>query len=105
MVAHIGGTAIGIAVTGKIEKPGDRSGLFFEQCAAPVGFGLRPERRTFERAARPFAVARVFERGDEIFIALASEFFLGGFEACHARCDLVALARQPVVLFTHIHPF
>src|SRR5487761_2248132 len=54
--------------------------------------------------ARVVAVARVVERGGKIFLALAPESFLGGFEICHARGDLFALARTAVLLLSHAHP-
>ena len=47
----------------------------------------------------------VFQRGDEIFVALAFEFLLGGFEAGDAGGDLFPLACDPVLLFGHAHPF
>ena len=47
---------------------------------------------------------RIFERADEIFVTLASEFFLSGFEACHTRGNFLALAREPIVPFAHAHP-
>jgi hypothetical protein len=51
------------------------------------------------------SVARVFQRRDEIFRALALEFFLSGFEVGHARGDFFALSRKAVLLFGHAHPF
>ena len=50
-------------------------------------------------------MARIFQRRDKIFLALAFEFFLGGFEVCHAGGDLFTLLCEPVLQFGHAHPF
>jgi hypothetical protein len=65
----------------------------------------RPERRASEGVARTFAVARVFQSREEIFLALAFEFFLSRFEDCHARSNFFALPSAAVLLFSHAHPF
>lgn len=49
--------------------------------------------------------AGIFQRGHEIFVALAFELFLGGLEACNARCDFFPLASEAIFLFGHAHPF
>jgi hypothetical protein len=59
-----------------------------------------PEPRSIESAS-----SRIGERGDEIFIALAFEFFLGGFESGDPHCDFFPLAREPIFTFGHAHPF
>jgi hypothetical protein len=53
---------------------------------------------------RRLAVARAIQCGREIFLTLLLEFFLRGFESCHACCDFLALAREPIVPFAHAHP-
>ena len=55
--------------------------------------------------ARIFRVAGIFERRDEIFLALAFEFFLGRLEVCNTRCDFFPLQSGAVLLFGHAHPF
>jgi hypothetical protein len=55
--------------------------------------------------ARGFRVARIFQRGDKIFLTLAFEFFLRGFEICDARDDFFPLQSGVVWLFGHAHPF
>jgi hypothetical protein len=50
-----------------------------------------------------FRLPRIRQRGDEIFLALAFEFFLRGFEVCHACCDFFPLASQSILI--HAHPF
>src|ERR1700692_1622299 len=64
----------------------------------------RPERGALPHVARVFAVARIVQRGGAIFLALAPEFFLGGFEICHARGDLFALTSAAVFFLGHAHP-
>jgi hypothetical protein len=56
---------------------------------------------------RPFGStsSRIGKRGDEIFVALAFEFFLGGFEGGNPHCDFFPLAREAVFTFGHAHPF
>jgi hypothetical protein len=56
---------------------------------------------------RPFGStsSRIGKRGDEIFVALAFEFFLGGFEGGNPHCDFFPLAREVVFTFGHAHPF
>jgi hypothetical protein len=61
----------------------------------------RPRRRTFKCASRPLAEAGILKRGRKIFLALAFEFFLRGFESRHARRDFLTLAREPIVSFVH----
>jgi hypothetical protein len=87
--------------------------LKFESIVPPPGSAeqraalilLRPQRRAFHRMARVFAVAGAVQRGKEIFLALALESFLGGFEIRHARGDLFALARAAVLVLGHAYPF
>jgi hypothetical protein len=50
-------------------------------------------------------VTRVFQRRDEIFLALAFESFLRCFETCHAGHDFFPLGSGVVQLFGHAHPF
>ena len=50
-------------------------------------------------------VLRVLKRGDEIFLALALEFFLRGFEVCHAYGDFFPLPSEAILRFGHAHPF
>ena len=66
---------------------------------------LRPIGRPLKRVARMFGLPRVLQRGDEIFLALALEFFLGGLEVGHARGDFFPLASEAVLRFGHAHPF
>jgi hypothetical protein len=47
----------------------------------------------------------VFQRGHEIFVALAFEPCLRGFEACNAGGDFFPLQSGVVWLFGHAHPF
>jgi len=102
MAGHIGGTAIGIVTTGKNKSPDVSPGFFLgRRDVCRRSFALRPKWRA---AARAFVAAGVFERADEILVTLASEFFLSGFENCHARGNLLALSREPIVLFAHAHP-
>lgn len=49
--------------------------------------------------------AGIFQGGDKIFLTLAFEFFLGGFEARDARRDFFPLQSEPVLLFGHSNPF
>ena len=49
------------------------------------------------------AESGVPERGCEIFVAFASEFFLGRPEPRHMRRNLVAFAREPVIFFFFAH--
>ena len=49
-------------------------------------------------------VTRVFQRRDEIFLALAFESFLRCFETCHAGDDFFPLGSGVVQLFGHVHP-
>jgi hypothetical protein len=49
--------------------------------------------------------AGIFQCGDKIFLALALEFFLRGFEAGDACCDFFPLLSGVVRLFGHAHPF
>jgi hypothetical protein len=72
------------------------------------GYGSRrsPGRRVRSTPEpRPFRSSRVGERGDEIFVALAFEFFLGGFEGGDPHCDFFPLAREAIFPFGHAHPF
>jgi hypothetical protein len=59
-----------------------------------------PEPRPLESAS-----SRIRQRGDEIFVALAFEFFLGGFEGGDPHCDFFPLAREAIFPFGHAHPF
>lgn len=52
-----------------------------------------------------FRVARIFQRRDEIFLALASEFFLRGFEVRDAARDFFPLGSGAILLFGHTHLF
>jgi hypothetical protein len=72
---------------------------------ARVPAASRPERRASGRVVRIFAAARVFQRLEKIFLALAFEFFLGRLETSHARGDLLAFPSAAVLLFGHAHPF
>ena len=49
-------------------------------------------------------MARVIQRRDEIFLALALELFLSGFEGCDPCCNFFPLPSGVVLLF-HAHPF
>jgi hypothetical protein len=100
---RIGGTVIGIVITGKDKSP-DVSPGFFLLGWRRRSFVSRPKWRAVERTARSFTAARVFERADEVFVSLTSEFFLSGLESCHTRRNLGALPREPIVLFAHAHP-
>jgi hypothetical protein len=66
--------------------------------------GLRPERRAFNSRPDIF-MPGVLQRGREIFLALAFEFFLRGFEAGNARNDFFPLQSGVIWLFGHAHPF
>jgi len=47
----------------------------------------------------------LLQRRCEILFTLALEFYLGGFEARHARSDFFAFRRKHVLLFGHACPF
>jgi hypothetical protein len=75
-----------------------------EKLEAKSAGGLRPERRAFNSRPDIF-MPGVLQRGHEIFLALAFEFFLRGFEAGNARDDFFPLQSGVVWLFGHAHPF
>ena len=50
-------------------------------------------------------VARIFQRREKIFLALACEFFLRCPEVCNARGDFFTLSSDSLLLFGHGHPF
>src|SRR5439155_1574430 len=50
-------------------------------------------------------VARIFQRREKIFLALACEFFLRCPEVCNALCDFFTLSSDSLLLFGHAHPF
>ena len=66
---------------------------------SPVRARLESERRAFRR------VARIFQRREKIFLALACEFFLRCPEVCNARRDFFTLSSDFLLLFGHAHPF
>jgi hypothetical protein len=60
-----------------------------------------PERRSLEWVG----AFGVLQCGHEIFLALACELFLRGFEARDAACDFFPLQSGDVLLFGHAIPF
>jgi hypothetical protein len=49
-------------------------------------------------------VSRIVQCGREVFLTLAFEFFLRGFEAGHPSSNFFALAREAIVSIFHAHP-
>lgn len=47
----------------------------------------------------------IIECRDAVFLALALEFFLDGFEIRHARRNLFALPSEALAFFHQAHPF
>jgi hypothetical protein len=49
-------------------------------------------------------VSRIVQCGREVFLALAFEFFLCGFEGGHPSSNFFALACEAIVSIFHAHP-
>jgi len=72
--------------------------------ASPRNDALGPERRALGAVAGIFPLG-ILQCGDEIFGALALEFFLRRFEICDARGNFFSLQSEAVRMFGHAHPF